>query len=145
MPVADYQTYCRMLDSAQKNHYAYPAINVTSEITANAALAAFAEMKSDGIIQVSTGGGKFASGTAVGDMVLGAISITQHIHLVADRYDVYVALHTDHCQAPVLPTFIDPLIDETARRRNAGLPNRFGSHMFDWAARPPDENLRIAR
>jgi len=83
MPVATPEQYKQMLSHAKKNGYAYPAINVTSMSTANAALKAFADKKSDGIIQVSTGGGKFASGQGVGDMALGAISIAQHVHLMA--------------------------------------------------------------
>ena len=43
MPVADYKTYCKMLDRARDNHFAYPAINVTSLITANAVLKGLAE------------------------------------------------------------------------------------------------------
>jgi fructose-bisphosphate aldolase class II len=64
-----------MLDRARKGRFAYPAINVTSLITANAVLKGLADSKSDGIIQVSTGGGAFASGAGVKDMALGAISI----------------------------------------------------------------------
>ena len=120
MPVADYKTYCKMLDRARDNHFAYPAINVTSLITANAVLKGLAESRSDGIIQVSTGGGGFASGSSVQDMALGAISIAEHVHRVAGRYNIYVALHTDHCQADVLDTYVIPLIVETERRRAAG-------------------------
>jgi hypothetical protein len=57
MPVADYKTYCRMIDHAFEKKFAYPAINVTSLTTANGVLKGLAESKSDGIIQVSTGGG----------------------------------------------------------------------------------------
>ena len=110
MPVVSHEKYCEMLDNAKKNKFAYPAINVTSEATANACLEAFAETKSDGIIQVSTGGGEFASGIMVKDAALGAISIAQHIHLVADRYDINVALHTDHCQANKVESFLQPLL-----------------------------------
>src|SRR5512144_3447654 len=99
MPVADYKIYCEMLDRARKGHFAYPAINVTSLTTANAVLKGLAESRSDGIIQVSTGGAAFASGSSVKDMVLGAISIAEHVRRAADRYSIYVALHTDHCQA----------------------------------------------
>jgi fructose-bisphosphate aldolase class II len=60
MPVVDFKKYCEMLDNAKKNKFAYPAINVVSESSANAVLQALAEAKSDGIIQVSTGGGEFA-------------------------------------------------------------------------------------
>ena len=70
MPVANYEQYCEMLEKAREGRYAYPAVNVTSTSTANAAIKAFADAKSDGIIQVSTGGGKFASGQGVGDMAL---------------------------------------------------------------------------
>ena len=63
MPVATPDIYRKMLETAQKNNYAYPAINVTSTETANAALKGFADAKSDGIIQVSTGGGRVCVGT----------------------------------------------------------------------------------
>lgn len=144
MPVANYDQYLKMLDSANKGGYAFPAINVTSTSTANAAIKAFADMKSDGIIQVSTGGGKFASG-AVGDMALGAISLAQHVHLVAEKYGVYIALHTDHCQANVVETFMLPLIKETEKRRKNGQPNLFSSHMFDGSELPFEKNLAMSK
>jgi fructose-bisphosphate aldolase class II len=144
MPVADYQTYCEMLDRARSGRFAYPSINVTSLTTANAVLKGLAESKCDGIIQVSTGGAAFASGSAVKDMPLGAISIAEHVHRVATRYPIYVALHTDHCQADKLDSYVLPLVAETERRRAAGLPNLFNSHMFDGSALPLRENLQIA-
>src|SRR5512136_301333 len=144
MPVADYKIYCKMLEKAREGHFAYPAINVTSLTTANAVLKGLAESKSDGIIQVSTGGGAFASGSSVKDMALGAISIAEHVHRVAGRYPIFVALHTDHCQAKVLDNYVIPLIQETERRRAAGLPNLFNSHMFDGSDLPLKENLDIA-
>ncbi len=97
MPVADYKTYCKMIDRAKEKHFAYPAINVTSLSTANGVLKGLAESKSDGIIQVSTGGAAFASGLYLKDMPLGAISIAEHVHRTAERYPVYGALHADHC------------------------------------------------
>lgn len=145
MPVANYEQYCKMLDAAKENGYAYPAINVTSTSTANAALKAFADMKSDGIIQVSTGGGKFASGQAVGDEVLGAISIAQHVHLMAEKYDVCIALHTDHCHPEKVDSFLIPLIEETEKRRAQGLPNLFNSHMFDGSVLPTEENIKMSK
>jgi fructose-bisphosphate aldolase class II len=77
-------------------------------------------------------------------MALGAISIAEHVHRVADRYPIYVALHTDHCQADKLDSFVLPLVEETERRRAAGRPNLFNSHMFDGSALPLKENLDIA-
>jgi fructose-bisphosphate aldolase, class II len=144
MPVVDYAKYCEMLDRARNGKFAYPAINVTSLTTANAVLKGLAESRSDGIIQVSSGGAAFASGTAVRDMVLGAISLAEHVHRVAERYPVNVALHTDHCPADKLDAFVIPLVNETERRRAAGKPNLFNSHMFDGSALPLKENLDIA-
>ena len=144
MPVADYATYCAMLDRARAERFAYPAINVTSLTTANAVLKGLAESKSDGIIQVSTGGGAFASGAAVKDMALGAISIAEHVHRVAGRYPIHVALHTDHCQADKLDAFVMPLVEETERRRASGRPNLFNAHMFDGSALALKDNLDIA-
>jgi fructose-bisphosphate aldolase class II len=144
MPVADHSKYCEMLDRARKGKFAYPAVNVTSLTTANGVLKGLSESRSDGIIQVSTGGAAFASGAAVKDMVLGAMSIAEHVHRVAERYPIYVALHTDHCQADKLDKFVVPLVEETERRRAAGKPNLFNSHMFDGSALPLTENLDIA-
>jgi len=145
MPVADYATYCRMLDNARANKFAYPAINITSSSTINAALAAFSEAKSDGILQVSTGGGEFASGQGVKDMAFGAIALAEFIHRVAERHPHYVAIHTDHCPADKVEKFLRPLLAETRRRRAAGLPNLFSSHMFDGSELPLTENMKVAR
>ena len=145
MPVATFEQYMSMLDTALEGGYAFPAINVTSTSTANAAIQAFAEMKSDGIIQVSTGGGEFASGQAVKDGALGAISIAQHVHLVAQEHNVLIALHTDHCAPKKVEPFLIPLIEETERRRANGEPNLFSSHMFDGSELPTDENIRISK
>ena len=144
MPVADYAVFREMLDRARAGKFAYPAVNVTSLTTANAVLKGLAESKSDGIIQVSTGGGAFASGVAVKDMALGAISIAEHVHRAAERYPIHVALHTDHCQADKLESFVIPLVEETERRRASGRPNLFNGHMFDGSALPLKENLDIA-
>lgn len=144
MPVVNYASYCKMLDVAKENQYAYPAINVTSTSTANAVLQGLSEAKSDGIIQVSTGGGQFASGT-LKDMAIGAITLAQHIHLVAEYYNVNIALHTDHCIAEKLDTFVRPLIQETKKRRSNNLPNLFNSHMFDGSALPLTKNMEIAK
>ncbi|OED34738.1 class II fructose-bisphosphate aldolase [PVC group bacterium (ex Bugula neritina AB1)] len=141
MPVADYQTYCKMLDNAQKNDFAYPAINVTSLATANACLQAFAEKKSDGIIQVSTGGGQFASGLGQKDSVLGAIVLAEAVHRLAEKYNVYVALHTDHCHPEKVEGFLLPLIAETEKRRAEGKSNLFQSHMFDGSVLPLNDNM----
>lgn len=145
MPVVDYKGYVNMMENAYKNHYALPAINVCSIDAANAALSAFAAAKSDGIIQVSIGGGAFASGQDIKDSALGAMSIAEHVHKVASHYDVNIALHTDHCVPDKLESFVLPLIEETEKRRAAGLPNLFNSHMLDGSPIPLAENMEIAK
>ena len=145
MPIANYEQYTAMLEKASKGHYAYPAINVTSTSTANAALKAFADKKSDGIIQVSTGGGKFASGQGIKNMALGAISLADHCRMMAEHYDVCIALHTDHCHPEFVESFMIPLIEETEKRRKKGLPNLFNSHMFDGSVMPLEENIKMSR
>ncbi len=145
MPVATPKQYKQMLERAKSGGYAYPAINVTSMSTANAALKAFADKKSDGIIQVSTGGGKFASGAGVNDMAMGAISIAQHVHLMAEKYNVLIALHTDHCHPQYVESFMLPLVAETEKRRAKGLPNLFNSHMFDGSELPLEENIKQSK
>ena len=145
MPIVTPAQYAAMLDAAQEGGYAYPAMNVTSVVTINAALKGFADKKSDGIIQVSTGGGTFASGLNVNDWVLGSIVLAEAAHRLAERYDVLIALHTDHCQPPKVDSFLRPLIAETARRRAAGQPNLFQSHMLDASELPLRENMELAK
>ena len=144
MPVADYPVYCRMLENAYDKGFAYPAINVCSMTTANACLRAFAEKKCDGIIQVSTGGGQFASGIGVSDSAKGAVALAEYVHRSAKDYPVYVALHTDHCPPNRLGDFLIPLIRESEERRRAGRPNLFCSHMFDGSTLPLKDNLDVA-
>ena len=108
------------------------------------ALRAFAEAKSDGIIQVSTGGGTFASGTSVGDEAFGAIVLAEAAHRLAEKYNVLVALHTDHCQPNKVDSFLQPLIEETRKRRGAGLNNLFQSHMLDASELPLADNLALS-
>lgn len=141
MPIVNYQQYCQILDNAKQNKFAYPAINVTSSETINASLLAFKEANSDGIIQVSVGGGKFASGQGVGSMAKGAIALALYAHYLAAEYDVNIALHTDHCHPQYVDSFLTPLIAETKKRRAKGLPNLFSSHMYDGSALPMDENM----
>ncbi len=145
MPIANYKQYCEMLDRAKKNKFAYPAINVTSIVSLNAALKGFADAKSDGIIQVSTGGAEFASGLNVKDMAFGAIVLAEAAHRLAEKYNVMIALHTDHCQPGKVEKFLKPLIAETERRRANGQSNLFNSHMFDGSELPLAENLKIAK
>ena len=145
MPVPTQEQYVKMLDTAKKEGYAYPAINVTTIEVINGALKAFAEAKSDGIIQVSLGGGQFASGTAVKSSVIGAIVLAEATHRLAEEYGVFVALHTDHCQADKVESFLLPLIEESRKRVAAGLKPLFNSHMLDASELPMADNLKLSQ
>lgn len=145
MPVATSAQYSKMLDTAKKEGYAYPAVNVTTIEVINGALRAFADAKSDGIIQVSLGGGKFASGTRVGSSAIGAIVLAEATHRLAKEYNVLVGLHTDHCQPEHVDTFLRPLIAESKRRVDAGEQPLFNSHMLDASTLPMAENLALSK
>ena len=145
MPIATPKQFAQMLDAAQQGGYAYPAINCTSIITINAALKGFADSKSDGIIQFSTGAGDFASGTANKDTVFGTIVLAEAAHRLAEQYDVLVTLNTDHCPPNKADTFLKPLIQATAERRAKGLNNLFQNHMLDASNLPLDENMALSR
>jgi fructose-bisphosphate aldolase class II len=144
MPIATPESYADMLDRAKEGRFAYPAINVTSSQTLHAALRGFAEAESDGIVQVSTGGAEFLSGTTIKDMVAGAQALAEFAHYAARSYPVTVALHTDHCPKNKLDAYIRPLIAISQQRVAEGRPPLFQSHMWDGSAVPLAENLQIA-
>ncbi|MGB6244551.1 class II fructose-bisphosphate aldolase [Gordonia sp. (in: high G+C Gram-positive bacteria)] len=145
MPIATPDKYAEMLAKAKKEGYAFPAINCTSSETINAAIKGFADAGSDGIIQFSTGGAEFGSGLGVKDMVTGAVALAEFAHVIADKYDVTIALHTDHCPKDKLDTFVRPLIEISRERVANGQNPLFQSHMWDGSAIPIDENLEIAK
>jgi fructose-bisphosphate aldolase class II len=144
MPIATPEVYADMIRRAKEGGFAYPAINCTSSETVNAALRGFADAGSDGIIQISTGGAEFASGTKVKDMVTGAVALAEFAHVVAEKYPVNVALHTDHCPKDKLDGYVRPLIALSQDRVNAGQEPLFQSHMWDGSAIDLNENLQIA-
>ncbi len=144
MPIASPEAYAEMLDRAKEGRFAYPAINVTSSQTLNAALKGFADAESDGIIQVSTGGAEYLSGPSVKDMVTGAAAFAAYAHEVARKYPINIALHTDHCPKDKLDKFVRPLMAISQERVRAGQEPLFQSHMWDGSAVPVAENLTIA-
>ncbi|MBA4025873.1 MAG: class II fructose-bisphosphate aldolase [Gordonia sp.] len=145
MPIATPEQYAQMLNAAKEGGFAFPAINCTSSNTINAALKGFADAGSDGIIQFSTGGAEFGSGLGVKDMVTGAVALAEFAHVVAEKYGVTVALHTDHCPKDKLDTYVRPLLAISQERVDAGKNPLFQSHMWDGSAVPLDENLEIAK
>ncbi|GAS97850.1 fructose-bisphosphate aldolase [Mycolicibacterium canariasense] len=145
MPIATPEVYAEMLGRAKEHSFAFPAINCTSSETINAAIKGFADAGSDGIIQFSTGGAEFGSGLGVKDMVVGASALAEFAHVIAAKYPITVALHTDHCPKDKLDSFVRPLIAISAERVAKGQDPLFQSHMWDGSAVPIDENLEIAQ
>jgi fructose-bisphosphate aldolase class II len=144
MPIATPEKYAEMLDAAKAGSFAYPAINVSSSQTLNAALKGFADAGSDGIIQISTGGAEYLSGPSIKNMVTGSVAFAAYAAEVAKSYPVNIALHTDHCPKEKLDGFVRPLLAISKERVARGEAPLFQSHMWDGSAVPLDENLVIA-
>ncbi|MBE6478586.1 MAG: class II fructose-bisphosphate aldolase [Propionibacteriaceae bacterium] len=144
MPIATPEVYADMIDRAKKGGFAYPAINITSSQTLNAALRGFADAGSDGIVQISTGGAEYASGPTIKDKVTGAVALAEYARVVAKNYPINVALHTDHCQKEKLDSYVNPLIAISQERVDRGEDPLFNSHMWDGSAIEVEENLQIA-
>jgi fructose-bisphosphate aldolase class II len=145
MPVATPDQYLEMLDRAKQGGFAYPAINVSSSQTLNAALAGLQAAGSDGIIQVTTGGGDYWSGPTIKNMATGAAAMAAFAREVAKNYGITVALHTDHCAKDQLDKFVRPLIEISKERVRNGEDALFNSHMWDGSAVSLTENLEIAK
>jgi fructose-bisphosphate aldolase, class II len=144
MPLATPRRYAAMLDAAAEGGYAYPAINVTSSETLNAALRGFELANADGIVQLSVGGAEYLSGTGVQDALLGARAFAGYAHVIAEASPVLIALHTDHAPPSHVDAWLHPLLAESERRVGLGAGPLFHSYMFDGSTLPLDENLRIA-
>jgi fructose-bisphosphate aldolase, class II len=144
MPVASPEVYAEMIDRAKSGGFAYPAINVTSSATLNAALRGFAEAESDGIVQVSWGGAEFASGASIKDMVTGAVALADYAKVVARNYPVNIGVHTDHCPPEKLAGYMRPLLELSIERVKAGEDPIFGSHMWDGSGIELEDNLKTA-
>jgi len=144
MPIATPEVYAEMLDKAKRESFAYPAINVSSSQTLNAALQGFAEAGSDGIVQISTGGAEYASGPTIKNMITGAVALAEYATEVAKNYPINIALHTDHCPKDKLDKYVRPLLAISKERVDNGKAPLFQSHMWDGSAVPVDENLQIA-
>ena len=145
MPIVTPEKYRQVLDAARAGGYALPAINVTSSTTVVSALEGLSQAGSDGILQVSYGGGEFASGQSNKDMAVGATALAEFAGVVAAQYPVNVAMHTDHCPPDRVDGYIRPLLEESRRRRADGRGPVFQSHMLDASELPMEENLDLAR
>jgi fructose-bisphosphate aldolase class II len=137
--------YRQLIQACKTGGYALPAINVVGTNVLNAVMECAAKNKSDVIIQMSNGGARFFAGDAVPDQhkarVLGAASVAQHVHLLAEAYGICAVLHTDHANRKLVP-WVDGLIDLSEKQfERTGRP-LFSSHMLDLSSEPLEDNLK---
>src|SRR5215204_865086 len=135
--------YVAMLDGAAVGRYAFPAINVTSSQTLNAAMRGFAEAGSDGIVQVTVGGARYLSG-AVKDGLSGARAFAALGRELAQPYPVAIALHTDHCPPADAASFLWPLLADSAGRIERRERPLFHSYMFDGSTLGLAQNMHVS-
>lgn len=139
--------YRALVAACKRGGYALPAVNVTSTSTVNAVLEAAAINKSDVIVQISNGGAEFFAGKGMQDKnmarVLGAVSMAQHVHLVAAQYGVCVVLHTDHADRNLLP-WVDALVKHSEGFYEGTKKTLFSSHMIDLSAEGIEDNLEVS-
>ena len=142
--IATPEQYAEMIDRAKARGFAYPAVNVTSTQTLNAALRGFTEADSHGIVQISIGGAEYFSGASIGDAATGAVAFAEVAHVLAANHPGLVGLHTDHCPPGPVENFLRPLVVASQRRVANGGEPLFQSHMWDGSSLPLEENLRLA-
>ncbi len=139
----------KIFEIAKKNKFAIPAVNAIGTNSINAVLEAAKLVNSPVIIQFSNGGAQFVAGKSLSNedqdaSISGAIVAAQHVHIMAEVYDVPVILHTDHASKKLLP-WIDGMLDAGEDFFEAyGIP-MYSSHMLDLSEEPIKENIEICK
>ncbi len=134
-----------LLNYANENNFALPAVNCVGTNTINAAMETAAAVNSPIIIQLSNGGASFFAGKGLSDenfraTIMGSVSAAHHVHALAEAYGVTVILHTDHCAKKILP-WIDGLVTEGEKFYEKNGYPLYSSHMIDFSAEPIEENV----
>lgn len=138
-----------LLNYANQNDFALPAVNVIGTNSINAVLETARLVNSPVIIQFSNGGAAFYAGKGLKNdeqraAVLGSISGAMHVHQLAEAYGVTVILHTDHCAKNLLPWFEGMVSYQEAHFAKYGKP-LYSSHMLDLSEEPIEENMHISK
>ena len=137
-----------LLNYANENNFALPAVNVVGTNTVNGAIETARDANSPIIIQFSNGGAVFFAGKGLGNdgqqaAIAGGVSGAHHVHQMAKAYGVPVILHTDHAAKKLLP-WIDGLLDAGEKfYEQTGQP-LYSSHMLDLSEEPIEENIDIS-
>lgn len=138
-----------LLNYANENNFALPAVNVVGTDSANAVLETARAVNSPVIIQYSNGGAQFFAGKGLSNenqkaAILGAVSGAMHVHNMAKAYGVPVLLHTDHCAKKLLP-WMDGMVTAGEKFfKQTGKP-LYSSHMLDLSEEPLEENIAISK
>jgi fructose-bisphosphate aldolase class II len=137
-----------LLNDAKERGYALPAVNVIGTNSINAVLETARDVNSPVIIQFSNGGGAFFAGKGLKNdgqqaAILGSVSGAQHIHMMAEAYNVPVIIHTDHCAKNLLP-WMDGMLEHGERFFERTGKSLFSSHMLDLSEEPLHENIEIS-
>jgi fructose-bisphosphate aldolase class II len=138
-----------LLDYANENNFALPAVNVISTSTVNAAIETARDINSPIIIQFSNGGAVFFAGKGLSNedqkaAITGGVAGAHHVRAMAEAYGVPVILHTDHCAKKLLP-WIDGLLDAGEKYYNETGQPLYSSHMLDLSEEPIEENIEISK
>lgn len=137
-----------LLNYANENNFALPAVNVVGTNSINAVLETAAEVNSPVIIQFSNGGASFFAGKGLPNdhqkaAIYGGISGAMHVHTMAKAYGVPVILHTDHCARKIIP-WIDGLLKSGEQfYKERGYP-LYSSHMLDLSEEAVEENIQTS-
>jgi fructose-bisphosphate aldolase class II len=138
-----------LLDYANDNDFALPAVNVVGTNSVNAVLETARDLDSPVIIQFSNGGAAFFAGKGLSNdgqkaAIAGAVSGAHHVRLMAEAYGVPVILHTDHCAKKLLP-WVDGMLEAGERYFEEHGKSLYSSHMLDLSEEPLEENIEISR
>lgn len=137
-----------LLNYANENNFALPAVNVVGTNTVNAVLETARAVNSPVIVQFSNGGAVFFAGKGLGNEnqkagIAGAISGAMHVHQMAEAYGVPVILHTDHAAKKLLP-WVDGMLEAGEKYYETHGQPLYSSHMLDLSEEPIEENLDIS-
>ena len=147
MPIATPEVYAEMLDRAKAGAFAYPAINVTSSQTLNAALRGLRRGRDR---TASSRSRPAARSTCPGRASRTWSRVPWRSRSSRmwspTKYPITVALHTDHCPKDKLDGYVRPLLavsqERVDARRGAAVPV---AHVGRLGGRRSHENLEIAQ
>ncbi|MGK7395623.1 MAG: class II fructose-bisphosphate aldolase [Candidatus Cyclobacteriaceae bacterium M3_2C_046] len=138
-----------LLDYANKNNFALPAVNVVGTNSVNAVIETAKAVNSPVIVQFSSGGAQFFAGKSAPNdkmqaAIAGAVSGALHVHRMAELYGVPVILHTDHAARKLLP-WVDGMLEAGEKHYEMNKRPLYSSHMLDLSEEPLEENIATSR